>query len=73
MTVSLRLNDEDTQLIKTYAAMYGITVSELIRRSTIERIEDELDLKTYNEAMKEYKQNPVTYSLDDVMKELALD
>ena len=72
MNVSVRLNDEDTKLINAYADMYGITVSELIRKSVLERIEDEFDLKLYNEAIEEYKKNPVSYSLDEVEKELGL-
>lgn len=72
MTISLRLNDEDTKLIKTYAELNGITVSELVRRSVLERIEDEFDLKSYNEAMEEFKLNPITYSLEEVERELEL-
>ena len=72
MTVSLRLNDSDSQLIKAYAEMNGISVSELLRKSVLERIEDEFDLKAYEKAMEEYKADPVTYSLEDVMKELEL-
>lgn len=72
MTVSLRLNDSDSQLIKAYAEMNGISVSELLRKSVLERIEDEFDLKAYEKAMEEYRANPVTYSLEDVMKELDL-
>lgn len=72
MTVSLRLNDSDSQLIKAYAEMNGISVSELLRKSVLERIEDEFDLKAYEKAMEEYRVNPVTYSLEDVMKELEL-
>ena len=72
MTISLRLNDEDTVLFKKYAELNGITVSELLRQSVIHRIEDEYDLNAYKEAMAEFKKNPVTYSLDDVEKELGL-
>lgn len=72
MTISLRLNDEDTVLFKRYAELNGITVSELLRQSVIERIEDEYDLNAYKEAMAEFKKNPVTYSLDEVEKELGL-
>lgn len=72
MTISLRLNDEDTILFKKYAEMNGITVSELVRQSVIECIENEYDLKAYEKAMAEYKANPVTYSLDEVEKELGL-
>lgn len=69
MTISLRLNDEDTVLFKKYAELNGITVSELLRQSVIHRIEDEYDLNAYKEAMAEFKKNPVTYSLDEVEKE----
>ena len=73
MTISVRLSEEDTQLIKSYAALNGISVSELIRRAVIERIEDEFDLKSYNESMAEYKKNPVTYSHEEVAQLLDLD
>ncbi|MCI7084885.1 MAG: DUF6290 family protein [bacterium] len=72
MTISLRLNDEDTKLIKKYAEINNISISDLFRQSVLERIEDEYDLECYNKAMAEYKNNPVTHTLDDVKKELGL-
>lgn len=72
MTISLRLNEADTMLFKKYANLNGITVSELIRDSVIKRIEDEYDLKAYEEAMAEFRENPITYSLDEVERELGL-
>ncbi len=72
MTISLRLNEADTMLFKKYAKMHGMTMSELIRTSVIERIEDEYDLAAYEKAMEEFKANPVTYTLDEVEKELGL-
>ena len=72
MTISMRLNDNDSKLIKAYADMHGLTVSELMRESVLDRIEDEYDLKIFEEAMAEYKDNPVTYSREDVAKELDL-
>ena len=72
MTISLRLSDEDTMLIKKYAELNKISVSELIRQTLIERIENEYDLKMFNEAMSEYSRNPVTYSLDAVEKDIGL-
>ena len=72
MTISLRLNTADSELVKAYAEMNGISVSELLRRSVMERIEDEFDLKAYEEAMAEYKAEPVTYSLEEVIQELDL-
>ncbi|WP_302593463.1 type II toxin-antitoxin system RelB family antitoxin [uncultured Megasphaera sp.] len=72
MTILLRLNKADSILFKKYAELNGITVSELVRRSVIERIEDEYDLKAYKEALAEFEADPVVYSLDEVEKELDL-
>lgn len=72
MTISLRLNDQDTKLIKAYAAMKHQTVSEVIRRAVMEQIEDEYDLKLYKKAKAEFEKNPITYSLDEVERELGL-
>ena len=71
-TISLRLSDEDTKLLKKYAEINRISVSELIRRSVMERIEDEYDLEAFEKALAEYEANPVTYSLDEAEKELGL-
>lgn len=72
MTISLRLNDADTMLFKKYAELHGLTISELVRQSVIEHIENEYDLQAYEKALAEYKANPVTYSLDEVERELGL-
>ena len=73
MTISVRLNDEDTKLIKTYASINNISLSDLVRSAILEKIEDEYDLECYDKAMKEYKQNPVTYTLEEIKKELDVE
>ena len=72
MTISLRLNEADSMLFKKYAEMNGISVSELLRRSVLEHIEEEYDLQAYKEAIAEYREIPITYTLDEVEKELGL-
>ena len=72
MTISLRLSDEDTMLIKKYAEINKMSVSDLIRQSVMERIENEYDLEMFDKALAEHKADPVTYSLDEVEKELGL-
>lgn len=72
MTISVRLSEKDVELIKTYASLNNITVSDLIRNSIMEKIENEYDLNCYKEALKEYEKNPKTYTLDEVKKELGL-
>lgn len=72
MSISLRLNEVDTNIIKSYASLRGLSVSELIRRIVMEHIEEEFDLKEYEKAYAEYKKDPVTYTLDEVIEELDL-
>ena len=72
MTISFRLSETDSVLFKKYAEMNGISISELVRRSVLEHIEEEYDLQAYEEAIAEYHENPITYSLDEVEKELGL-
>ena len=72
MTVSLRLSDDDTRLIKDYAKLHGVTVSEFMRRAALEKIEDELDIRAAEKAYAEYLADPVTYSLDEIEKEFGL-
>lgn len=72
MTVSLRLNKEDEILIKKYAELKNMSLSDLFRNALLEQIEDECDLQAYKKAMEEYKKNPKTYTLDEVKKELDM-
>lgn len=71
MAISLRLSEEESILIRQYAELKNLSVSELIRQSVLERIEDEIDIEVYNKALAEYKKNPTTYTLDEVEKELG--
>ena len=46
MGLSVRLKQDELELIQRYAELKGLTISELVRQSILERIEDEFDLKT---------------------------
>ncbi len=71
MTVSVRLNEKDGKLIKEYAKMNNISLSDLIRNAIMEKIDNEYDLQYYYEAMEQYRQNPKTYTLKEVKKEMG--
>lgn len=73
MAISLRVTEKENELIKSFAKLYGESVSEYIRRTVMERIEDEFDMQCYQEAKAEFEQNPVTYSTEDIAKELGID
>ena len=40
-TITLRMSEEDTRLIRQYAEMTGTTVSQFVRQAALDRIEDE--------------------------------
>ena len=68
MTISLELPEEDVTLFRKHADLHNMSLSDFIRNIVFERIEEEYDLKVYEEALKEFKKDRVTYSLDE-MKE----
>ncbi len=72
MTVSVRLNEQDEKLIKAYADMNNISLSDLIRKAVLEKIEEEYDLKYYQEAIRDYEKNSKTYTMEEIKKELRL-
>ena len=70
-TVSIRLNPDDSRLIKDYAKLKGATLSELFRNALISEIEDEFDREAYDRAMAAYEKNPKTYTHKEVGKLLG--
>ncbi|MDR2866930.1 MAG: DUF6290 family protein [Methanomassiliicoccaceae archaeon] len=72
MTISLRVTDEEYSVIKTYAELKGETLSNVIRKAVMRMIEDEYDIQAYLKAKAEFEKDPVTYSLNDIKKELGL-
>jgi hypothetical protein len=70
--IQARLSDSESKVIRDYARAKKISVSSLIRESVLEKIEDEIDLRIYKKAMAEFRKNPKTYSLDEVIEELGL-
>ena len=72
MSVAVHLNQRDARLFKKHAARSGMSLSDFAALSMRERMEDELDRQAYEEAMNEFRTNPVTYTLEEVEKELGL-
>ena len=54
-TISLRLEESDAALIKEYAAMKRMSVSDLIRQTLLDRIAAEVDLHSYKKAVEQYR------------------
>lgn len=70
MVISIRMTDEEKKLADAYAKLNGITLSDAIKRAYFEKIEEEYDISLSESALKEYKKNPKTYTLDEMKKEL---
>ncbi|HQB32970.1 MAG TPA: DUF6290 family protein [Erysipelotrichaceae bacterium] len=68
MAISLRVSKEKEKLFRDYAKFHGITVSELIRTAVIEKIENEIDLKDFDESLQLYQENKKLYSLNEIIK-----
>lgn len=66
MSITIRVNDKERELIKHFADLNDLKVSEYIRKVVMEKIEDEFDIKAYEEAMKEFNSDPTTYTLEEV-------
>ena len=69
--ISLRIDEKEDRLIKEYAKAKNISVSAIIRNSVLEKIEDEIDLNLYTQAMNEHKRNPQSISFEDMLEELS--
>lgn len=69
--ISLRIDTEEDKLIKEYAKANNLSVSALFRNSVLEKIENEIDLGLYNQAMAEHNEKPQSISFEDMLKELS--
>lgn len=65
-TMTIRIDEDEKALIQSYAALQGVSASEVLRRSALERIEDEFDLRELEKAMKTSTGKFVDFS--DVLK-----
>lgn len=64
---------EEEALIESYRQLTGMTTSEIIRSSMIQRIEDELNLDMIREALSEHRSDPKTFTFEEEMKRLGLE
>ena len=72
-TISLRVPEKELNIFKAYAKHNNSTLSEIIRVALLERIENEYDLKVFEE-YEAQKQAGIlkTRPIDELWKELDL-
>ena len=72
--ISVRLNDEEKQVLEDAARFYHCNLSTLMKRLTFEKLEDEFDVKVASEYLKEKEAGTLELtSLDDLLKECGID
>ena len=71
-TFTMRLEEGQKTLISEFAAANGQSMADFVLEAALEVIEDATDLRDWEEAYAEYKADPVTYSLDEVMREFGM-
>lgn len=67
-TMTIRMDEDEKRLISDYAKVFGISASEFVRRSALERIEDELDLKAWRDAKAEFDADPVEIPASEIAR-----
>lgn len=73
MAFSIRLNEEERQLVDSYAKLHSITVGEAFKRALFDKIEEEYDIAIANEAYDDYvKSGKESKPIDDLWKDLNI-
>jgi RHH-type transcriptional regulator, rel operon repressor / antitoxin RelB len=73
MSISIRINEKELELIKKYAELNNSSVSEVMRKAILEKIEDEFDIFLYEKAFKDYEQNSRTYTIEEAKSLLGIE
>ena len=70
-TLSLRISETDLELAREFSKIKGKSVSELLRESLLEKVEDYMDYQNAVNALKEYEQDEVAFDTDTVKRVLG--
>ena len=69
--VSVRLNDQEENLLTKASEVFNCKISSLIKKFTFERLEDEYDMRIISEYEKDKDAGTLElFNFDDAVKEL---
>ena len=71
-TATIRMEDYEKRALTELAEFHGMSFSEWARKVLCEAWEDAMDYEIAVKAHEELMKNPVTHSLEDLMKEDGL-
>lgn len=73
-TVTIRFNKEEKELFKNAAKLYNCSISSMIKRLAIEKLEDDIDIKAVKEFEDKIKTNKTSvHPINELWKELDLN
>lgn len=67
-TMTIRMDDNDAELVRKYARFEGVTISDFARNAIMEKIEDAHDLQELRDAIAH--DTGERYSLDEILADL---
>jgi len=71
--VSLRVTEQEKDMMDAYAKVHGVNLSEAIKEAFFQMLEDEYDLQAVREHREKKERGEVKfYSLDEIEEELGL-
>lgn len=71
--ISVRVSDQEQEILTKVSAVYGCGVSSLMKKFVFEKLEDEYDLRVFEEYEKDKAAGNIkTYSHEEAWKELGL-
>ena len=68
-TMTVRMNEQDAELVRKFAQFEGVTISDFARTAILEKIEDSYDLQELREAIAQDAGE--RFTIDEVLTELA--
>lgn len=68
-TMTVRMSEQDAELVRRFAKFEGVTISDFARTAILERIEDSYDLHELREAIAQDSGD--RYSIDEVLSDLT--
>lgn len=72
-TISLRVPESELKILKSYAKLNNLSLSEVIRKTMLEHIENEYDIYVFNEYETEKKNGKLkTRPINKLWEELEL-
>ena len=71
-TLSIELTNDEFELLKKYSATKSMPMSEVLKQSFFEKLEDEFDIELFDKEYSNYLKNNKTYSLEEVISKLKI-